>query len=58
MTDTITPAQNIDKGRHYAFIKNTTNDTFKNRDPEQGPGPGGHALEDAAVVQHSARLPP
>jgi len=29
MTDTITPAQNIDKGRHYAFIKNTTNDTFK-----------------------------
>mgnify|MGYP003526730144 len=29
MTNTITPAQNIDKGRHYAFIKNTTSDHFK-----------------------------
>ncbi|VVO84601.1 hypothetical protein PS874_01851 [Pseudomonas fluorescens] len=29
MTDTTTPAQNTDKGRHYAFIKNTTSDHFK-----------------------------
>jgi hypothetical protein len=29
MTNTTTPAQNIDKGRHYEFIKNTTSDHFK-----------------------------
>ncbi|VVP66524.1 hypothetical protein PS914_00358 [Pseudomonas fluorescens] len=29
MTDTTTPAQRIDKGRHYAFIKDTTSDPFK-----------------------------
>ncbi|VVP15482.1 hypothetical protein PS838_03565 [Pseudomonas fluorescens] len=29
MSDSVTPAPNTDKGRHYAFIKNTTSDTFK-----------------------------
>lgn len=29
MTDTPTPAKNTNKGRHYEFIKNNINDTFK-----------------------------
>jgi hypothetical protein len=36
MTDSTTPAQNIDKGRHYEFIKNTTSDTFKTATLDRG----------------------
>ncbi|WP_223458230.1 dermonecrotic toxin domain-containing protein [Pseudomonas sp. A-R-26] len=36
MTDTTTPAQNIDKGRHYELIKNTTSDPFKTATLDRG----------------------
>lgn len=36
MTDSATPAQNIDKGRHYEFIKNTTRHPFKTASLSRG----------------------